>query len=126
MKEWTSKWFCGNELTKEDLEMGYISYSTFAKAFECVLNNEIIPSTFEHYWWELVNGTDYNEEDDYYYDIFQYYIVDNTGADLIQEFLPNDILYYCEELDMYIWGITHYGTSWTMVPTDIKINLKED
>lgn len=127
MKEWTSKWFCGNELSKEDLKMGYISYYTFAQAFECILNNSIFSMALMHgYEWELLNGTDYNEEDDYYYDIFQYYIVDECGADLIQEFLPNDILYYNEELDMYLWGITHFGTSWRIVPTDIKIVLDEE
>jgi hypothetical protein len=27
---------------------------------------------------------------------------------------------------MYIWGVTHYGTSWDYVLTDIKIELDED
>lgn len=124
MEEWDSRLFCGNELTKEDLEMGHISYSTFSKAFNHIMNNDIIQQTCERFQWEQVNGTDYYDDEDC--EIFQYYIVDDAGANLIKKFLPNDILLYCVELDMYVWGITHYGTPWTIVPTDIKINIEDD
>ena len=35
----------------------------------------------------------------------------------------HEIVYYSEELDLYIWGVTHYGTSWDYVLTDIKCNV---
>ena len=35
--------------------------------------------------------------------------------------MTDEIVYYNEELDMYVWGITHYGTSWDYVLTDIAI-----
>ena len=28
---------------------------------------------------------------------------------------------YNEQLDMYLWGITHFGTSWDYVLTDVKL-----
>ena len=34
----------------------------------------------------------------------------------------NEIVFYSEDLDMYLWGVTHYGTSWDYVLTDIKID----
>ena len=50
----------------------------------------------------------------------QWFIVDDCGARLLQEI--NEIVYYNETLDMYLWGATHYGTSWDYVLTSIKID----
>lgn len=58
-------------------------------------------------------------------DIFQFFIVSDQGAELIQQY-TDDPLFYCEKLDMYIWGITHYGTRWTHVLTDIKLNAGDE
>ena len=55
----------------------------------------------------------------YYHDIFQYFIVSDNGAEILQE--AGEIVYYNEVLDMYVWGVTHYGTSWDYVLTNIKI-----
>ena len=56
-------------------------------------------------------------------EIFQYYIVDDNGAEILKEF--NEIVFYNSELDMYLWGVTHYGTSWDYVLTDIPCEKKE-
>ena len=48
-----------------------------------------------------------------------------NGADIINEY-TDDPLYYNEELDMYLWGITHFGTAWSYVLTDVKLNCGED
>ena len=58
-------------------------------------------------------------------DIFQWYIIDEHGVDMIKNFAPDEPLYYCEELDMYLWGVTHYGTSWSYVLTDICLPKDE-
>ena len=71
---------------------------------------------------ELENKiSELEEEQDYYPDIFQYYIVSDSGAELLEEI--NEIVFYNEELDMYVWGVTHFGTSWDYVLTDIKCNV---
>ena len=67
--------------------------------------------------WQLEHDQDETPE------IFQYYIVSDNGAELLKE--CNEILYYNETLDMYVWGITHFGTAWDYVLTDIKIEKKE-
>lgn len=48
-----------------------------------------------------------------------------NGADIIKEY-TDDPLYYNEALDMYLWGVTHYGTSWEYVLTDVKLNCGDD
>lgn len=52
-------------------------------------------------------------------EIFQYFIVDDWGGRLLQDM--NEIVFYNEKLDMYLWGVTHYGTSWEYVLTNIQI-----
>lgn len=64
------------------------------------------------------------EEQDQMDDIYQYYIVSDNGAEILKEI--NEIVFYNEELDMYVWGVTHYGTSWSYVLTDIKCNVPYD
>lgn len=54
-------------------------------------------------------------------DIFQWYIVNSNGAEILEE--AGEIVYYNNELDMYLWGVTHWGTSWDYVLTNIKIEL---
>ena len=61
------------------------------------------------------------EEQDDYPECFQYYIVDGNGAEILKEI--NEIVFYNETLDMYVWGVTHWGTSWDYVLTDIKCNV---
>lgn len=171
--------FYGNEISDYGKQNGYVDYRCFAKAFDGVLNNEIMltlgnngfyfePVNGFGYYYEDSDGNRYTEdekeekieelearideletikadtEDDREYmnadseidrineeidtlneeheengEIFQYYIVDDNGANLIQEY-TTDPLFYCEAVDMYIWGVTHYGTSWDYVLTDIK------
>ena len=71
-------------------------------------------------------GEDYDTENDEYIDVYQYFIVDFSSwtYDFMQKYqeqLGNEfILYYIDELDMYILGVTHFGTSWDYVLTDIE------
>lgn len=112
--------FCGNEASEYGKEKGYLDYAAFAKAFESVLCNDIIEKTDNIIgYWEQVSGS--------CDDIYQYFIVDDNGANCIQDY-TNDPLFYNEELNLYVWGIdlTHYGTSWDYVLTDIKLNCGEE
>lgn len=54
-----------------------------------------------------------------YPEVFQWYIISDGGADILKDY-TNEIVYYCETLGVYVWGVTHYGTSWDYVLTDIK------
>lgn len=124
------KYFCGNEISDYGKEHGFLDYDTFSRAFNHVLNNSI----FElgqgiGYGWELVNGLDfdYEEEEEIIEnpEVFQWYIVSDSGAQIIQDY-TNEILYYHDELDIYLWGVTHWGTGWDYVLTDIPCNCEYD
>lgn len=167
------KYFYGNEISEYGQKNGYVDYRTLAKAFDAVLNNDIIQKTYEVGYWEQESGmVDHTEEiealqeeiDSIMYDIsemidadesfedsekhlamvskteelqekideleeeqdstdeiYQYYIVSDNGAEILKEI--NEIVFYNETLDMYVWGVTHWGTSWDYVLTDIKCNV---
>ena len=73
----------------------------------------ICPCLYEY----IENGSDYNEEEDYYYEIYQYYIIDHNTAERLKEH-TDQILYYWEEADLYILGVTHWGTGWDYVSAE--------
>ena len=58
-------------------------------------------------------------------EIFQYFIVSDNGAEILKEY-TNDPIFYNEELDMYVWGVTHWGTAWDYVLTDVVLELEEE
>lgn len=63
---------------------------------------------------------DLEREQDDDQEVFQWYIVDDWGSRLLQDI--NEIVYYNETLNIYLWGVTHYGTSWDYVLTSIAID----
>lgn len=52
-------------------------------------------------------------------DIYQWFIIDNATADLL-EMHTDEIIFYVESLDIYVLGVTHYGTAWSGVPTTFR------
>ena len=56
-------WFCGNEASDYAKEKGYLDYATLAKAFDAVLNNEIIKATSDIGYWDIENGSEEYYED---------------------------------------------------------------
>lgn len=66
---------------------------------------------------------DLQREQDEQPEIYQYYIVSDNGADFLKRY-TNEIVYYLDALNIYIWGVTHWGTSWDYVLTDIKIETE--
>ena len=112
-----------------------ISYSELAKRVgDIVLNNEIMSQLAGEYEFELINGEDtycYKHETkeecqkddsncDYEsVDVYQTYIISRNSAEYLQR-NTNEIVYYCEKLELYLWGITHFGTSWDGVFTNIR------
>lgn len=109
----------GQKVSEYGLEHGYLDYLTLSKIVgDCVMNNSIFEyAGYEN--WELENGL---EEDEYgdYLEVYQYYIVSDSGARFLEEY-TDELVWYHGELDMYLWGITHFGTSWDYVLTDIKL-----
>ena len=103
----------GHEVSEYGLENGYLDYSTLADIVgNRVLNNNIMPYTgYEN--WDLILGDEEQE-------VFQYYIISEDGYRML-EWMTDEIVYYHDELDMFVWGITHFGTGWDYVLTDLKL-----
>lgn len=109
----------GHKVSEYGLEHGYLDYLTLSKIVgDCVLSNNIMEHT-GYLGWELTNGDDIDEDGEYH-EVYQYYIITDSGARFLEEY-TDELVYYHEELDMYLWGITHWGTSWDYVLTDIKL-----
>lgn len=170
-----TNWFYGNEISAYGKQNKRVDYRTFAKAFDCVLNNDIMQKTegLVGYWEQksgfidnsaeieeieerieklqeeaeameddeqtetaeyktLKEKIEYweSEKEDLEYqetdcqEVYQWYIIDSNGAEICKEF--NEIVYYNEELDLYLWGVTHWGTSWDYVLTDIPCEPTEE
>lgn len=118
-----SNYFYGNKISDYGIENGYVDYYTLAKSFDAVLNNDIIGKTNGVIgYWEQESGFD--DDYDTYTEIYQWYIVSYNGAEILREI--DEIVFYNEDLDMYAWGVTHYGTNWDYVLTDIKIEKDEE
>lgn len=88
---------------------------------------EDLEEGFEEYTdiQEKIDELKEEQEQSYNQDIFQYFIVSDQGAEMIKQY-TEDPLFYNETLDIYVWGITHYGTAWSYVLTDVKLNCKEE
>lgn len=155
------KYYYGNAISEYGLENGRVDYGTLAKAFDAVLNNDIMNLTYDIGHWDQVSGTIDNTDDieeleekrdeleeenennpsqiieneineineqieeleseqDDDPEVYQWFIVSDWGARLLIDI--DEIVYYNETLDMYLWGVSHYGTSWDYVLTSIKID----
>ena len=129
------EYFYSNKISEYGLKNGYLDYATLAKAFDAVLNNDIMNKTYDIGYWDQESGfidnsdaieelqdqiEELENEQDELPEVFQWYIVSDKGARILEEI--NEIVYYNEALDMYIWGVTHWGTSWDYVITDVPCN----
>lgn len=104
----------GAKVSRYGLENGYLDYATLQHMVgDCILNNNLRAATMED--WYIYSG----EFDDV---VFQDYIITERGARLL-EGLTDELVFYNEELDLYIWSITHFGTSWDYVLTDVKLYI---
>ena len=50
-------------------------------------------------------------------ELYQYYLIDRATAERLKEH-TDEIIFYCEMLDLCVLGVTHWGTGWDYVETD--------
>ena len=70
---------------------------------------------------EVINFDNLFDENGNAYDIYQSFIITDSGYEFLEEYAPEEIVFYDNELDIYVWGITHFGTDWDYVFTSIKV-----
>lgn len=126
----------GVSVSTYGIENGYLDYGSLAEIVgSCILNNVIFYET-EPEDWEIVCGEDsygldengyecglYSDEcvDMIPYEIYQHYIISEYGYKFLSQY-TDEIVYHHADYDIYLWGITHLGTSWDYVLTNIKLN----
>ena len=104
----------GTQVSNYGLEKGYLDYRAVAGIVgDMILNNTLMALDEFSYDWELFCGEDQC-------DVYQFYIISENGALFLSEH-TDEIVYYNSALDLYLWGITHFGTSWDYVLTNIKL-----
>ena len=94
--------------------MKKISYAELCKNENIILCNNIVNLELEPFC-----GNEYDEETDEFTEIYQYYIIEASFAEYLAR-ATDEIVFYNNDLDLYVWGITHFGTSWSYVYTDVK------
>lgn len=106
----------GERVSDYGLENGYLDYHTMAKIVgNLVLNNAIRAAMPDD--WEIVTG-------EFRSMIFQDYIITEQGYEFLKEH-TDETVFWNPKLNMYIWGISHFGTSWDYVLTNIKLEEGE-
>lgn len=113
-------YFFGTKISNEEKERGYISFQTLFDE----LGGGVLCNGISTLFGVEING-EYHEENqingDYETDIFSYYIIPSDSIMYYQS-LTDYPLFYIDFLDLYVLGITHYGTLWKSVNTDIEID----
>ena len=114
-------------LKEEDIINGYLSES---KAFDLFYSDMIMCNNYLQNNYDnletIIDG--YNEEEDYYIDEYQVFIInlefDEETTKKATEKMGNT-LYYDFKNELYLTGITDLGTSRRIVPTDLKVKESE-
>lgn len=101
-----------------------ITYKELADRLDAVKLFNKAPELDENIFDGLENGSlmvlddDGNETEDYI-DIFQWYLISPSDADYLKR-NTDELIFYSDVLDEYVWGVTHFGTSWDYVNLEIE------
>ena len=125
----TSNYWYGNKASDYAIEHGYLDYKTFASAFPHIMANDLMENLarnnmyFEPIFPEWYGEDEEADEEYLNAEVFQWFIVPEWAVEEILQ-SAGEVVYYCADADLYLWGVTHYGTAWDNVLTDIKLNVK--
>lgn len=119
--------FFENNLSEYEKQYKTISFYHLLKKIgiydNMILCNNII-NVEENLYDNIINGEFYDEESDEYAEIYQYFLF--TASDFEIELIKentNLLVFYSEKLDLYVLGVTHFGTSWDYVGVDCKYEI---
>ena len=121
LKNIVYRWIHENDLNdyeKTNKRLSY--YNLFYKDEGLILCNNII-NDYE----DIELMSQWLDDEDYSMDIYQYYIISDDTAKRLLEY-TNEIIYYHNKLDIYILGVSHYGTSWSYVLTEFRLEKDKD
>lgn len=111
------------DLNEEEKRANRISYK---RLIERISNNIFLfnkACDLSNYDFEFVLNSDYDEENEDYKEIYQYYLININEymLEILQQIDCKDlIIAYSETLENYILLVDHFGTSWDYVLTNIE------
>lgn len=117
------KFYCNLEdLNEEEKRTNRISYRRLIDRIGHVWLFNNAPK-LSNYDFEYEIGSDYDEENDDYIDIYQYYLIDADPYTIekLQE-LKNTglIIAWSETLEEHVLFVDHFGTSWDYVMSEFE------
>lgn len=74
--------------------------------------NEITREEYEELGWE-------NDAQEQMREIYQYYLINESLAHMLINHTDN-LVFYSDKLDLYVLGVTHFGTAWSGVAEDFR------
>lgn len=116
------------DLKPYEKQTGRVSYATAVDRFcgPILLCNDIV-NVDPDIWCNIVCGDLWTTDDDTedegeMCDVYQYYLCHLNEYDIerLHEYGDPLIIAYSEKLDLYVLMVTHFGTLWDYVTTDIK------
>ena len=136
--EVAGRWINEGKISQKTLEIGYLDYEALASMLYdgMILNNELELETFLDEvpygaWYdryvEFLEDEDMTEDEydsyEYFYDclesVFQWYMVSDRDAQFLLD--AGEMVIYSNELNINLWCITHFGTGWSYVYSNAKI-----
>lgn len=104
----------GFEVSDHAKERGYLDYRTLAHMLEdLILNNTVREEMLGD--WEIVNG-DLDKM------VMQDFIISRYGYEVLKDY-TDELVFYNERLNIYIWAVCHWGTAWNYELTNIKLEV---
>lgn len=119
------------ERNEEEKKTGLASYRSLVKRYidDLVLCNNI-PNIDSTIWDNIRVGT-LTDENDEIVEVYQYFLcnLQEWKLEALRELTDNNgdiIIAYSDLLECEVLMVTHYGTSWDYVLTDIKLTEEVD
>lgn len=117
------------ELNREEKRTGRVSYRRLINRISNSIWLFNKAPELSNYEFDFEIGTDYDEENNEYLDIYQYYLIDINSymIEKLQELNVQDVIIaWSEKLEEYVLFVTHFGTSWDYIMTDIYYTTDHD
>jgi hypothetical protein len=109
-----------------------ITFAELAKRLDVVKLFNKAPELDDNIYDGIINGSfDYcvaHEDCDKIQDdcemvdleIYQWYLISMSDSEYLKR-TTDELIFYSEVLDEFVWGVTHYGTPWESVEVEVKI-----
>ena len=102
----------GFKVSEYGIDNGYLDYRTLANIVgDHIQNNCVRSETAED--WELVAG-------EFDRAVMSDFIISKDGYRFLRDY-TDELVFYNEKLDIHVWAITHTGTRWDYVLTNVKL-----